>query len=120
MHLLSNGRYHVMVSAAGTGYSHWNGLAVTRWREDPSADDSGHFCYVRDLDSGAVWSTTRQPVQAAPERYEAVFSEGRAEFRRSDHGIELHTEIVVSPEDDIELRRTRIANKSPGTRTIEL
>jgi cyclic beta-1,2-glucan synthetase len=118
--LLSNGRYHVMVSAAGTGYSHWNGLAVTRWREDPSADDSGHFCYVRDLDSGAVWSTTRQPVQAAPERYEAVFSEGRAEFRRSDHGIELHTEIVVSPEDDIELRRIRIANKSGRVRRIEL
>ncbi|RZL86348.1 MAG: cyclic beta 1-2 glucan synthetase, partial [Variovorax sp.] len=88
--------------------------------EDPSADDSGHFCYVRDLDSGAVWSTTRQPVQAAPEHYEAVFSEGRAEFRRSDHGIELHTEIVVSPEDDIELRRIRIANKSGRVRRIEL
>lgn len=118
--LLSNGRYHVMVSAAGTGYSHWNELAVTRWRADPSADDCGHFCYVRDLDSGAVWSTTRQPVQAEPERYEAVFAEGRAEFRRSDHGIELHTEIVVSPEDDIELRRTRIANKSGSVRRIEV
>jgi len=118
--LLSNGRYHVMVSAAGTGYSHWNTLAVTRWREDPTADDCGHFCYVRDLDSGAVWSTTRQPVQAAPDSYEAVFAEGRAEFRRSDHGIRLHTEIVVSPEDDIELRRTRIANKSGTVRRIEL
>jgi cyclic beta-1,2-glucan synthetase len=118
--LLSNGRYHVMVSAAGTGYSHWNGLAVTRWRLDPTADDSGHFCYVRDLESGDVWSTTCQPVQAAPDRYEAVFSEGRAEFRRSDHGIDLHTEIVVSPEDDIELRRVRIANKSGRVRRIEL
>lgn len=118
--LLSNGRYHVMVSAAGTGYSHWNALAVTRWRADPTADDCGHFCYVRDLDSGDVWSTTRQPTRAEPDRYEALFSEGRAEFRRSDHGIDLHTEIVVSPEDDVELRRTRIANKSSRTRTLEL
>jgi len=118
--LLSNGRYHVMVSAAGTGYSRRGELAVTRWRDDPTADDTGWFCYVRDLDSGDIWSTTRQPTCVQPDSYEALFSEGRAEFRRSDHGIELHTEIVVSPEDDIELRRTRIANKSPGTRTIEL
>src|SRR5438309_5008240 len=31
-HLLSNGRYVVMVTAAGSGYSRWCDLAVTRWR----------------------------------------------------------------------------------------
>lgn len=118
--LLSNGRYHVMVTAGGGGYSVWRDLAVTRWREDPTVDDRGHFCYVRDLDDGAVWSNTWQPTLARPEHYEAVFSEARAEFRRRDRGIELHTEIVVSPEDDIELRRLRIANKTGTTRTIEL
>jgi cellobiose phosphorylase len=118
--LLSNGRYHVMVTAGGAGYSTWRGLALTRWRADPTVDDGGHFCYVRDVDSGAVWSNTWQPTLARPEHYEAVFSEGRAEFRRRDHGIELHTEIVVSPEDDIELRRLRIANRTDSTRRIEL
>ena len=29
--LLSNGRYHVMISNAGGGYSRWRDLAVTRW-----------------------------------------------------------------------------------------
>jgi cellobiose phosphorylase len=118
--LLSNGRYHVMVTAGGSGYSVWRDLAVTRWRADPTTGDGGHVCYVRDLDSGAVWSTAWQPTPARPEQYEAVFSEGRAEFRRRDHGIELHTEIVVSPEDDIELRRIRIANRTDAVRTIEL
>ncbi|QJE03223.1 cyclic beta 1-2 glucan synthetase [Massilia forsythiae] len=118
--LLSNGRYHVMVTSSGAGYSRWKDLAVTRWREDATADDWGNFCYVRDLDSGAVWSTAYQPTLAQPEHYEVIFSEGRAEFRRRDHGIELHTEIVVSPEDDIELRRTRIKNTSQVERTIEL
>ena len=47
--LLSNGRYTVMVTQAGGGYSRWQGLALTRWREDPSCDDWGSFCYVRDL-----------------------------------------------------------------------
>ena len=38
VHLLSNGRYHVMVNNAGAGYSRWRDLEVTRWREDPVAD----------------------------------------------------------------------------------
>ena len=118
--LLSNGRYHVMVTGSGSGYSQWRDLAVTRWREDAACDDWGHFCYVRDLDDGRLWSTALQPTLAQPEHYEAGFSEGRAEFRRRDRGIELHTEIVVSPEDDIELRRTRIANRSGARRRIEV
>jgi cellobiose phosphorylase len=118
--LLSNGRYHVMVTSDGAGYSLWRDLAVTRWRGDATTDDMGNFCYVRDAESGQAWSTTYQPTLAEPEHYEAIFSEGRAEFRRYDHGIELHTEIVVSPEDDIELRRTRIRNKSGRVRTLEV
>jgi cyclic beta-1,2-glucan synthetase len=117
--LLSNGRYHVMITSAGGSYSRWKDLAVTRWREDATADNWGNFCYVRDVDSGAFWSTTFQPTLVEPKKYEVIFSEGRAEFRRSDRGLDLYTEIVVSPEDDIEMRRTRITNKSSVARTIE-
>ncbi|CAN7672498.1 cyclic beta 1-2 glucan synthetase [Pseudoduganella sp. LjRoot289] len=118
--LLSNGRYHVMVTNAGGSYSRWKDLAVTRWREDSTRDNWGNFCYVRDLDDGTYWSTTYQPTLAEPRKYEVIFSEGRAEFRRSDRDLELYTEIVVSPEDDIEMRRTRITNKSERRRTIEV
>ena len=117
--LLSNGRYHVMITSAGGSYSRWKDLAVTRWREDATCDNWGTFCYVRDVDSGQYWSTAYQPTMVEPKKYEVIFSEGRAEFRRHDRGIDLHTEIVVSPEDDIEMRRTRITNKSSSTRTIE-
>ena len=111
--LLSNGRYHVMVTNAGGGYSRWRDLAVTRWREDATRDGWGTFCYLRDVASGDVL-VDRASADAASraDRYEAIFSEGRAEFRRRDDGIDAHTEIAVSPEDDIELRRTRIANRS--------
>jgi len=118
--LLSNGRYHVMVSNAGGSYSRWKDLAVTRWREDSTRDNWGNFCYVQDVDDKSMWSTTWQPTLVEPKRMEVIFSEGRAEFRRSEHEIELYTEIVVSPEDDIEMRRTRITNHSSRTRTIEL
>jgi cyclic beta-1,2-glucan synthetase len=64
--LLSNGRYHVMVTNAGGGYSRWKDLAVTRWREDSTRDNWGNFCYVRDLDDGQFWSTTYQPTLVEP------------------------------------------------------
>ena len=118
--LLSNGRYHVMVTNAGGGYSRWKDLAVTRWREDATRDPWGTFCYLRDVASGAFWSTAYQPTLQPPDSYEAIFSEGRAEFRRRDHEIESYTEIVVSPEDDIELRRVRLGNRSRTRRVIEI
>ena len=133
--LLSNGRYHVMLSNAGGGYSRWKDIAVTRWREDGVCDNWGSFCYVREVDgspaakAGAAarfWSSAYQPTLSQPLSYEAIFSEGRAEFRRRDavangSGVfEMHTEIVVSPEDDIEIRRMRINNRSRQRRQIEV
>ncbi len=116
--LLSNGRYHVMVTNAGGGYSRWKDLAVTRWREDTTCDAWGTFCYLRDESSGEVWSTAYQPTRKQPQNYEVIFSEGRAEFRRRDFDYETHTDIVVSPEDDIELRRTHITNRARTRRTL--
>ncbi len=122
--LLSNGRYHVMVTNAGGGYSRWNDLAVTRWREDGTRDPWGTFCYLRDVSSaaeaGASWSTAHQPTLQRGHGYEAIFSAGRAEFRRRDGDFDTHTEIVVSPEDDIELRRVRITSHATARRTLEI
>ncbi len=122
--LLSNGRYHVMLTHVGGGYSRWNDLAVTRWREDSVRDAWGTFTYLHDVASGATWSTAHQPTQRRAAHYEAIFSEGRAEFRRHDRNddfdLETHTDIVVSPEDDIELRRVRITNRGEEPRTIEI
>ncbi len=120
VHLLSNGRYHVMVTNSGGGYSQWKDLAINRWREDSTRDSTGIFCYLRDVNSGEVWSTSHQPTLQPTKRYEAIFSQARAEFRRRDSLIKLHTEIAVSPEDDIEIRRTTIVNRSKVIRTIEL
>ena len=118
--LLSNRRYHVMVTNSGGGYSRWKDIAVTRWREDTTSDNWGTFCYIRDMESGEFWSSTYQPTLKQPKLYEVIFSEGRAEFRRRDNDIDMHTEIAVSPEDDIELRRIRITNRSRRHRAIEV
>ncbi|HWV98986.1 MAG TPA: glucoamylase family protein [Candidatus Acidoferrum sp.] len=118
--LLSNGRYHVVVSTAGGGYSRWRDLAVTRWREDATRDCWGTFIYLRDVATGEFWSAAPQPCGCATKRCEAIFTQARAEFRQHHAGLEIHTEISVSPEDDVELRRVTLINHSHARRVIEL
>ncbi len=120
VHLLSNGRSHLMVTHAGGSYSHWRGLAASRWREDATADNWGTFIYLRDRDTGRYWSSTYQPTQRKADHYEAIFVQGRAEYRLRDQGIETHTEISVSPEDDVVIRRVTLTNLSSRTRHIEV
>ena len=109
-----------MVTNAGGGYSRWQDLAVSRWREDTTCDNWGTFCYVRDLTSGVFWSNTHQPTLQQAESYQAIFSEGRAEFHRRDRDCDTHSEIVVSPEDDVEVRRVRVTNCSGARRIIDI
>ena len=118
--LLSNGRYAVMITAAGSGYSHWRNLAVTRWREDRTRDAWGSYVFLRDAFSGRVWSAGYQPSGVEPDSYEGVFAEDHVEIRRSDGTIATTLEVVVSPENDAEVRRVSITNLGPRSREIEL
>ena len=118
--LLSNGSYVVMVTNAGGGYSRRQQTAMTRWREDVTTDAWGQFCYVRDTESGQLWSTAYQPTAREPDAYECSFAPDRAVFRRVDAEIETRTEIVVSPEDDAELRRVSITNLGTTPRRLDL
>ncbi len=120
VHLLSNGRYHLMLTNSGGGFSRWHDLTVTRWREDATMDSWGAFIYLRDCETQRFWSNAFQPTLKVADVYEAIFTQGRAEYRRRDHGIETHTEISVSPEDDVEIRRVTLTNLSGKLRRIEL
>ena len=118
--LLSNGTYNLMITTAGSGYSRSGRDAVTRWREDVTRDNWGAFIYLRDVRSGAVWSAGYQPVTRRPQSYEVAFSEDKADFWRTDAGIVTHMEVVVSAEDNAEVRRVSVTNNSLRTREIEL
>ncbi|MFI5394795.1 MAG: GH36-type glycosyl hydrolase domain-containing protein [Candidatus Binatia bacterium] len=119
-HLLSNGRYAVMLTGAGSGYSRWRDLAVTRWREDVTCDSWGTYVFLRDTRSGAAWSAGYQPSGVEPDSYEVSFSEHRAEIIRRDGTIATTLEVAVSPEDDAEVRRVSLSNLGSRAREIEL
>ena len=119
-HFLSNGRYSVMVTNGGGGYSRWNGLAVTRYREDVTRDCWGTFFYVRDTATGEVFSAPHNPHPNRPDSYHVIFAPDKAEFRRHDGDLETHVEVSVSPEDDVEVRRLTITNHGLAARELEI
>jgi cyclic beta-1,2-glucan synthetase len=118
--LLSNGRYAVMLTTAGSGYSRWRDLAITRWREDVTRDAWGTYVFLRDADSGESWSAGYQPRGGEPDSYEVTFSEDRVQIVRRDRAIATTLQVIVSPEDDAEVRRVSLTNHGTKTREIEL
>jgi cyclic beta-1,2-glucan synthetase len=119
-HVLSNGRYAVMVTAAGSGYSRWGDVAVTRWREDVTRDNWGNYLFLRDMNTGAVWSAGHQPSGVEADSYEASYSEDHAEFSRRDGSISTRMVVLVSAEHDAEIRRVSLTNLGSHSREIEL
>jgi len=115
-YLLTGNHYATFLTAAGAGYSAWNGLALTRWNPDLIEGGGGLLLYLRDRDSGAFWSFG----QASAENQECRFYGGIAEFRQQQNGIEALIEICVAPDADLELRRITLRNLSDRPRRIEL
>jgi len=119
-HLLSNGRYTVMLTAAGSGYSRLGDVAITRWREDATRDDWGSYVFLRDVQSGAMWSAGYQPSGVEPQRYDVMFTEDRAELVRQDGTLTTILDVMVSPADNAEVRRVSVANGGNRAREIDL
>ncbi len=119
-HVLSNGRYVVMVTAAGSGFSRWRDIAVTRWREDTTRDCWGTFLFLRDAKTGDVWSAGFQPSGTEMDKYSVVFAEDRAKIVQRNRSLSITLEIVVSPEDDAELRQLTITNLENRDREIDV
>ena len=118
--LLSNGHFSLMITNTGGGYSQWKDLELTRWRSDQTCDGMGTYCYIYEPESDHLWSPTYHPVGGETEDYSAEFTLDRAVFRSTFDDLRSEMEVVVSQEDDVELRRITLVNRSSRTRTLDL
>lgn len=118
--VLSNNHYTTIVTNSGGGFSQYQGLAINRWREDVTRDNWGMFFYIKNLNSGHFWSSAYQPCLDSGDKYEVVFEGDKAVFQRQDGNIETRTEIVVSPEHSVEIRRITLNNHSEHERVMEV
>ncbi len=119
-HLLSNGRYSVMLTVAGSGYSKWGDQAVTRWRQDSTLDNWGTYIYLQTAGNSHFWTAGFQPSGSKAESYDVEFREDRATFTRQDNKFTTTMEVLVSAEDDAELRRISVRNVSTSTAEVSL
>ena len=117
-HLLSNGRYAVMLTVAGSGYSRWRDVAGDALARGSTRDCWGSYIFLRDAQTGSVWSAGYQPSGVEADDYEVSFSEERAEIIRRDGDWSTTFEVVVSSEDDAEVRRISVVFM--GTRARNL
>ncbi|MFC4769557.1 GH36-type glycosyl hydrolase domain-containing protein [Effusibacillus consociatus] len=118
--VLSNGTFMSVVTNSGSGFSRYEGVAVSRWREDPVADDWGSYMYIRDVTCDVVWSPTFQPCRVPSPEQRVQFALERATFMRVDGDVQTSLEICVSPEWNAEVRRLTLTNSGSETRIIEV
>jgi len=118
--LLSGGRYSLMLTASGAGYSRFDGLAVTRWRPDPVEDRSGAFIFLRDTESGEWWSATAEPKSASDESAETILADDKATFLKTVGTLRSELECIAAGEAFGEGRRITLVNEGSADRFIEV
>src|SRR4029079_10926763 len=75
---------------------------------------------VRDVRSGSVWSAGLQPSLREPDDYSVTFTPHRATLQRRDEDISTRLDIVVSADDDVEIRRVTLRNHGLRTRELDV
>jgi len=120
VHYLANGRYGVLITAAGGGQSRWNGTALTRWRSDATLEEFGFWVYVRDAENRRPWSIGRAPIGDPVSDEQVLFFPHKAELRRRVGDTIAAMEVITSPVDDVEIRRVTLTNASDSPRTLRV
>ena len=119
-HLLSNGRYHVALRANGAGWSRRGATGISRWRDDALRDAYGSFFYLRRNAGQPLVSITQHPAPDPTAKYHSTYHADRVCFDAEWPGVQTHTTVWVSPEDDIEFRQVELRNLGDQPLEIEL
>jgi cyclic beta-1,2-glucan synthetase len=120
VHILSNGRYGLLITASGGGYSTWGDTDLTRWRSDTSLGDWGAWIYIQDMESHKLWSAGLQPTGAPADSLDVYFSPHMAAFLRRDGEITTEMDITVANDADVEIRRVSLTNHTSHTQKLRL
>lgn len=118
-HVLSNGSYTLLLSAAGGGWSVAGDVAVTRWRPDGTLDADGTWLFLTDEEDNSVWSATRRPIPGPAQAEHVIFHPYMVEYQREVDGVLTRVEVAVG-QDDLEIRRVAVVNRQGRARKLRL
>ena len=118
--VLANADFGSIVTEAGLGWT-WavnsGENRLTPWNNDPVADPQVEAIYLRDEETGSVWTPTPLPIgneAACQIRHGA----GYTIWETASHGLEQELLAFVSCDDPVKIVRLRLRNLRPQTRRI--
>jgi len=123
INVVANPSFGFQVSTDGSGFT-WsiNGQQnqLTPWTNDPVSDAPGEAIYVRDDESGALWTPTALPIRQKNGRYLAYHGQGYSRFEHIAYGIALELLQFVPIDDSIKIARLKITNQSGRPRKLSV
>jgi cellobiose phosphorylase len=121
--VISGPRLGLAVSQTGSGFT-WidnSQLAVVNvWTQDFAQDSSGKFLYLRDAETGKVWSLSPAPVWGHADSRECRHGLGYSAFHQVANGIESVWTLFPHPDETVELWTVTLRNRSSNPRRLEL
>ena len=123
LNVIANASFGFQVTAEGGGYT-WSTNSrenqLTPWSNDPVTDRQGEVIYLRDEESGILWSPTAQPIRNETAPYIITHGQGFSRFKHVAHGVELELLQYVPIDDPIKISRIKIRNISTRTRRLSV
>ena len=115
VNVISNGDYGMIISQTGGGFSwetHSEFNRITRWHQDLIRDDWGKYIYIKNVETGEIWSPTWQPVKTELDKYECRYGLGYAKFICEYKNIITELTLFVPFNDSLEIWNLKITNNS--------
>jgi cyclic beta-1,2-glucan synthetase len=123
LNVVANPCFGFQASADGSGFT-WARNSqqnqLTPWSNDPVCDPPGEAIYVRDEDTGDVWTPTALPIRDTSARYTVRHGQGFSRFETSARGILLSLTQYVPVDDPIKISVLRITNASGRPRSLSV
>ncbi len=120
INVLANANFGCLVSESGSGYT-WAGNSrenqLTPWSNDPVSDPPGEAFFLRDEETGEIWSPTPLPARGDGS-YVVRHGQGYSRFEYEHGRVATDLTVFVAREDPVKISRLSVENRSASTRTL--
>jgi len=120
INVIANPQFGFLVSEAGSSCT-WAGNSgenrLTPWRNDPLTDMPGEAIYLRDEETGLVWSPIPMPA-GADTAHMIRHGAGYSIFESQSHGLNQHLRMFAAPDAPVKIVQLRLQNLWKRSRRI--
>ncbi|HLA07388.1 MAG TPA: protein ndvB, partial [Anaerolineales bacterium] len=122
VNVIATPQFGCLVSESGLGCT-WSQNSgenrLTPWRNDPVSDTPSEVIYLRDEDTGQIWSPTPLPARAdAP--YLIRHGAGYSIFEHASHGLEQNVRVFAVPDEPVKIIQLKLHNTTNRMRRINV